>query len=788
MWGKMSRTIPGFPPVVEIEARCGDPLAVDAPQDRSAGHGDEVVLQGTIDRVTFRAPDTGYTVLRVSPEQGFGDPEGGISILGERVSAVGTSPEISEGLRVRLYGHWLSHPTHGRQMSFERVEVLPPLDRAGLVRYLSSSTFNGIGPTLAERIVEALGPGALGKLREDPGELAEVKGLRPNVREELVTTIRAELGSQELFAFLLGLGLSGPQADAAARKFGRDGEEAIRADPYCLSQNVAGIGFKTADNVARGLGVPPDAPERRRAAALHALREGSRDGHSCLAREPLRRRIEALISREVGGEELLADLLHMEAKDLVAVERELGSADDEGPFTYLPHLHGSETRLAANLAHLLESAPVRALADPKKLARAEERAKITLHADQRAAVLGLLSNPVALLTGGPGVGKTTIVQLVVNLAEEAGAKVLLASPTGRAAKRLAEVTGRDASTVHRLLGWDPSQGNFTHRDTNPLETDIVVVDEISMLDVVMAHHLVKAIQPPTRLVFVGDPDQLPAVGAGNVLADLLKGNDVPAFRLTQIYRQAQESLIVTNAHRILSGQEPLLPTSAEAGSDFFLFPAEDEQEAAKRLVDVVSERIPRRFGLNWVEDVQVLSPMYRGACGVDNLNAALREALGVGGRELAWRGRVWRVGDRVIHTKNDYEREVFNGDMGRVVHINADGSSLTVRFPERELVYSKDQFAELQPAFAITVHRAQGCEFPCVVIPLVTGHMLMLQRHLLYTAVTRAKKLVVLVGQRRALRMAVQNATQAHRTSLLNPRLHALVERRTPSFFDSDGD
>lgn len=730
---------------------------MERPPDSSA----TAVLQGSVERITYHDSGTLYTVLRVLPERGYEDPEALPQILPERLTAVGRAPEPGEGLRVRLTGKWGSHPTHGRQFEFEVLETLPPLSEAGLVRYLASKSFEGIGDVLARRIVDVLGSNALAVIRETPEKLDGIQGLRPDVRENLIERVRAELGSQESFAFLLGLGLGPYQAEAVHKRFGLDAEEEVRRDPYVLAHRVNGIGFHTADRVAEKLGVARDAPERRRAALLHVLGAAAGDGHSCLPADELR----------AGAAELLRDTSEDAFVDpLEDLARAGEVVPDEPDLVYLPHLHTSEAGLASNLRALLGVGELAPLADAEALARAEDEAGIDLHDLQRDAVLGLLRHPVALLTGGPGVGKTTIVRLVVSLAEAAGAKVLLASPTGRAAKRLGEATGRDASTIHRLLGFEPG-GGFARGPRAPLEADLVVVDEISMLDVVLAHHLVKAIQPPTRLVLVGDPDQLPSVAAGNVLADLIASGAIPCFRLTQIFRQEESGLIVRNAHRILEGEELDLPARGDTGGDFYFFPVEEPEAAAERLVEVVTRRIPQNFGLNWVEDVQVLSPMYRGPCGVDSLNARLREAHGQEGLEIQWRGRTWRIGDRVIHVRNDYEKEVFNGDMGRIVHVEPDGSGLTVAFPERRVGYAKTEFSDLQPAFAITVHRSQGGEFPAVVLPLVPGHFLMLQRHLLYTAVTRARRLVVLVGSQRALRMALDNVDQRLRRSGLGARL-----------------
>jgi exodeoxyribonuclease V alpha subunit len=737
----------------------------------------EARLTGTIEGVTYQHPGSLYTVLRLSlgpDSEPPGELFAGRAPRERIVHAVGKAGELEEGGRVALRGEWRVHPKHGPQFHFQVLESLPPIGPEGVARYLTSKRFPGIGPVLSERIVATLGAEALERIDRDPECLKLVRGLKKGSRAGLVAGVRALRGERELQAFLYGLDLNAAQVVEATRALGPEAAARVRANPYLLARAVRGIGFTSADRAAQKLGLEPGSRERRQAGLLFALEEATGDGHTCLELEALRARTAELLGEEPAPELVAADDVLAADVEELARARELVLVRDLRPdavLVYPPALATCESGLAGNLALLLASGPRRPLADARRLAQAESAARIALHPAQRAAVLECLSQPVALLTGGPGVGKTTIVRLVVELAERAGLSVVLASPTGRAAKRLSEATGRPASTIHRLLGWEPREGRFQHDAEHPLAAELVVVDEISMLDVVLAHHLVKAVQPPARLVLVGDPDQLPSVSAGNVLSDLLASARIPVSRLSQVFRQGEASLIVENAHRILAGELPRTLGRDEPMGDFYFFPAESDEQTAERTLEVVSERIPRRFGLDWATDVQVLAPMYRGACGVDALNERLRTALASGGAELAWRDRIWRVGDRVIQTRNDYESQVFNGDMGRIVALDAKERELTVRFPEREVVYPAERLADLSCAFAITVHRSQGGEFPAVVMPLVTQHWPMLQRNLLYTAVTRARRLVVLVGQRRALERAVQNAEQSLRESGLAERL-----------------
>ncbi|MBL8860987.1 MAG: ATP-dependent RecD-like DNA helicase [Planctomycetes bacterium] len=732
----------------------------------------EAELVGAIERVTYAHEESLYSVLRLAPDKGYGPPPERFPFRPELVTAVGRIDRPAPGMRVRLGGRWIEHKEHGTQFEFETVEVLPPAGRAGLAKYLASDRFEGIGEKLAERIVAVLGDDAFTEILEHPEKLDAVKGLRPAVRDGLVAAVALDFGAHRAQGFLRGHGLGPVQAATVVKRLGPNAEELVRQDPYRLAGTIPGIGFAIADRIAHALGLAPDDPRRARAALVHGLGEAAGDGHTLLPRAELVASASALLQDAVPVAVLEAAVDELARQAAIVVETEL----DGEARVYLPHLAFCERELAKNLGRLLASGARAPLADEDDLARAERQSGVALHASQRAAVLGLLARPLALLTGGPGVGKTTITRFVVQLAKAKGAKILLASPTGRAAKRLQEATGEPAQTVHRLLGYDPTTEGFVHDARNPLDADLVVVDEVSMLDLVLGHHLVKAIAAPTRLVLVGDPDQLPSVGPGNVLRDLLACERVPRWRLTEIFRQAQGSMIVVNAHRILAGLAPELPPRGDRASDFYFFAEEDPARAAELTVDVVTRRIPETFGLSWIDDVQVVAPMYRGECGVDALNERLRAALGAGGREVVQGARTWRFGDRVIHTRNDYEKEVFNGDLGRIARIDADGV-VHVKYPEREVRYEGSELSDLQPAFAITVHRAQGAEFPGVVIPLVPQHWMMLQRHLLYTAITRARRLCVLVGSRRALQMAIDNADEALRRSALAGRLERTLAR-----------
>ncbi|MFI9251574.1 ATP-dependent RecD-like DNA helicase [Streptomyces sp. NPDC053069] len=734
------------------------------------------VVEGVLERITYANEDNGYTVARVDTGRGGGDL---LTVVGALLGA-----QVGESLRME--GRWGSHPQYGKQFHVENYTTVLPATVQGIRRYLGSGLVKGIGPVFADRITQHFGLDTLRIIEEEPKRLIEVPGLGPKRTKKIADAWEEQKAIKEVMLFLQTVEVSTSIAVRIYKKYGDASVHVVKEQPYRLAADVWGIGFLTADKIAQSVGIPHDSPERVKAGLQYALSQSADQGHCFLPEERLISDAVKLLAVDTGLViECLAELAEppQDGGDPGVVREKVpgpdGAAGEPVTAVYLVPFHRAELSLSAQLLRLLRTDQDRmpAFRDvdwDKALGWLKGRTGADLAPEQEAAVKLALSEKVAVLTGGPGCGKSFTVRSIVELARAKRAKVLLAAPTGRAAKRLAELTGAEASTVHRLLELKPG-GDAAYDRDRPLDADLVVVDEASMLDLLLANKLVKAVPPGAHLLFVGDVDQLPSVGAGEVLRDLLAdASPLPAVRLTRVFRQAQQSGVVTNAHRINAGQHPL----TDGLNDFFLFVEDDTEEAGRLTVDVAARRIPARFGLDPRRDVQVLAPMHRGPAGAGVLNGLLQQAITPGRPDVPEKrfgGRVFRVGDKVTQIRNNYEKGkngVFNGTVGVVTSLDPVDQRLTVLTDEDEEVpYEFDELDELAHAYAVTIHRSQGSEYPAVVIPVTTGAWMMLQRNLLYTAVTRAKRLVVLVGSRKAIGQAVRTVSAGRRCTALDFRL-----------------
>jgi exodeoxyribonuclease V alpha subunit len=727
-------------------------------------------LDAVLERITYANEETGYTVARVATGRSS-----------DLLTVVGPLLGAQPGESLRLRGRWASHPQYGRQFQVETYDTVLPATIQGIRRYLGSGLIRGIGPKMAERIVDHFGQATLQVIEQEPGRLVEVAGLGPKRTGMITTAWEEQQAIKEVMVFLQGVGVSTSLAVRIYKTYRDQAIDVVRREPYRLASEVWGIGFKTADQIAQRLGIPHDSPQRVKAGLQFALSEASDDGHCYLPETELVERATGLLGVDAGlAGRCLEELVAEEGVVAEPLPTNVSSDVPEGTgrAIWLVPFHRAESALAAGLLRLLgapsDRLPWSQAVDWRvALDWLGRTTRVTLSPEQEAAVRLALTQRVAVLTGGPGCGKSYTVRAIVALARAKRVKVVLAAPTGRAAKRLAELAGLEAATLHRLLQLRPGGDAAFDRD-RPLDADLVVVDETSMLDVLLANKLVKAIPPGAHLLLVGDVDQLPSVGAGEVLRDLLAAERLPRVRLTHVFRQAQRSGVVTNAHRINAGQPPI----TQGLADFFLFAEDDPEQVADLVVEIVANRLPRRFGLDPRREVQVLCPMHRGPAGAGALNERLQAALTPAREGLAERrfgGRVYRVGDKVMQIRNNYDKGtagVFNGSVGVVTSLSLEDQELHVLLDEdEEVAYGFEELDELTHAYAVSIHRSQGSEYPCVVVPVTTSAWLMLQRNLLYTAVTRAKRIVVLVGSRRALAKAVRTQGAGRRHTALTERL-----------------
>jgi exodeoxyribonuclease V alpha subunit len=723
----------------------------------------ETVVEGVVERITFESAESSFRVLKVAVE---GRPQ--------RLSVVGTFPAMPLGARIRVRGHIVLDQKHGEQLRVESLIELAPDTLSGLEKYLASGLIKGVGPKLAQRIVGTFGLDSLKVLDGESHRLQEVEGLGAKRRAALVKAWREQRALRDVMVFLQAHGATAALAMRIVKRYGAGAMAVVSRDPYRLALDVHGVGFKTADRIAASIGVAGDSPERMQAGVMQVLHDVTEAGHVWTSQQELFARAAPMLGLEA-EDSLVEERLGEAVQSLVMAARAVveapdASGDASARIVYAGGMHAAEVRLARRLSDIA-GAPARKLDGVEAAIRAfEARARVELAPEQRRAVEEAARRQVLVVTGGPGVGKTTIVRAILAVLAGAQVEVRLAAPTGRAAKRMSEATGAEATTLHRLLEFEPKTATFKRDRHRPIESGAVIVDEASMLDLPTADALTQAISPGTRLILVGDVDQLPSVGPGAVLRDVIASLAIPAVRLRQIFRQAARSLIVTNAHRINDGEPPLSPPAGST-ADFFVVERRDPEHARDTLVDLVSQRIPNRFGLDPMRDVQVLTPMNRGPAGALALNDALQAALNPRGDALVRGSRTFRVGDKVMQLRNDYDRNVFNGDVGYVSSIDPEEIAMTVRFDDREVAFEAADLDDVVLAYACTVHKSQGCEYPAVVIPLLTTHFVMLTKNLLYTAVTRGRRLVVLVCDPRALEIALSQGRREERRTRLAPRL-----------------
>lgn len=711
-------------------------------------------LSGVLERITFQSEETGFTVARLQGD----DPDRDLHTI------VGSLSGVAVGSSLELTGQWQRDSRHGMQFRFDRYQVSKPNSLHGMERYLGSGLVKGVGPSYAARIVSRFGMDTIDILDREPERLAEVQGLGRKRVEQIKSAWQEQRGVHDIMVFLQGHNISAAYAVKIYKTYGRTSLEVVKKNPYRLIEDIWGIGFRIADQIAISVGLPTLDPSRSRAGILFALNEAASDGHCFLEKSQLLESAARLL-------DVPLDLIEAQLPPLINEEK-LVLSDDK---IYLALLYNAELGVVSSLLKIGDGPPPWGELNPdEELRKIRSKMEVELAMEQAEALKVALENRLAVITGGPGTGKSTILKAMILMLEKKEVRISLAAPTGRAAKRLAEATGRSASTIHRLLEFTPVAGGFSRNAENPLEADLVVVDEVSMLDVILANALLRAIPAGGALLLVGDGDQLPSVGPGNVLKDIVGSGIVKTARLTKIFRQGEGSLISTNAARINNGENFDLLSDYQGDKDFYFISREKPEAIEAEIVSLFEGRLARKFGFDPRKDIQLLTPMRKGIIGVENLNRRLQDVLnpprleGGGGGSG---GVVFRIGDKVMQLRNNYDKEVFNGDIGFVTDINSEDQIWTVEIDGRPVIYEARDTNELQLAYAITVHKSQGSEFPCVILPIHTAHYPLLQRNLLYTGITRGKKLVIVVGSRKAVSIGIGNNTVLQRNTALKERL-----------------
>ena len=711
-------------------------------------------LEGVLERIVFFNEENSFTVARLQ-----------VPGRHDLVTIVGALSLPTLGETLRLRGQWVVDTKFGEQFRVESCLSVLPATIVGIKKYLGSGLVKGIGPIMARRIVDRFGLETFDIIEDSPERLQEADGIGPIRTGRITRAWQEQKEIREVMVFLQGHEVSPAYAVKIFKVYGDKAISVVKESPYRLALDISGIGFKTADKIARSMGIDPNSQIRAEAGIIHVLSELVDEGHVYSPYEELKKKASVLL--EVDKAILDTSLVTLTEQGRVLIEEW-----PEVRAVYLTPLHVAEANVARRLKTLIESPKQLLQIDAEKAIEWVQGANhIELAETQKQALRKAIGGKVLVLTGGPGTGKTTLVNSLVRILERKGQRIVLASPTGRAAKRLSEVTGREAKTIHRLLEYSPTEGGFKRNEDKPLDVDLVVIDEASMVDILLMNHLLKAIPSTATLLLVGDVNQLPSVGPGNVLKDIIASGCVETVILTEIFRQAQESLIIVNAHRINRGEFPELKPQQGRRPDFYYVERNTPEEVLSVIKELCVKRLPRAFHLSPLDDIQVMTPMHRGTVGVANLNAELQALLNPEGKVITRGGRLFRTNDKVMQIRNNYEKEVFNGDIGRIVGIDLEEQKVLVKFEDRVVGYEWSDLDELVLAYAISIHKSQGSEYPAVIVPLLSQHYIMLQRNLLYTAITRAKRLVVLVGSKRAVAIAVRNNKVQHRYTNLASRL-----------------
>jgi len=721
-----------------------------------------VELQGQIERITYTNDESGFTIAKLKV---LGQPD--------LITVVGNLLAPMPGEILKVQGEWANHPKYGQQFKISHYESVVPAAVYGIEKYLGSGLIKGIGPVMAKRMVKKFGKETLNIIEKAIARLSEVEGIGEKRIQMIQQAWNDQKEIRQVMLFLQSHGVSSGYAIKIFKQYGDRAIAVVKTNPYRLAQDIFGMGFVIADTIAQKLGFAKDSEVRVQAGILYVLQQLSDEGHVYYPYDRLVEKSRDIL--EVERETVTQAFGAIALEQKIAIEdlnKDLEEFRENNKGVYLARFHLAETGVARYLKTLM-SAPksIRPIDAEKAVAWVQDRLGITLALKQREAIKAATGQKMMVITGGPGTGKTTIIHAILKIFSRIKAKVLLAAPTGRAAKRMTETTGFEAKTIHRLLEYSLQKGGFQRNEEKPLDCDLLILDEASMIDLVLMHYLLKALPPQATLILVGDVNQLPSVGAGNVLKDIIRSGLVPVVELNEIFRQAKESLIIVNAHKINNGLMPALPAGGPELTDFYFIAQEDPQEVVKIIVELAKQRIPQRFGFDPLNDIQVLTPMHKGLVGTANLNLELQKELNPGAEDLVRGSRIFRLRDKVMQIRNNYDKEVYNGDIGRVKSIDSENQLLTVTYDDRDVAYDFSELDEIVLAYAISVHKAQGSEYPAVILPLLPQHYILLQRNLIYTGVTRGRKLVVLIGTAKALAMGINNDKPQHRYTYLGERL-----------------